>query len=45
LVGLIFGNIKFWRPIQAEGRQHLTEYQNGVKTTATDIDDIDTITA
>jgi hypothetical protein len=27
LVGLIFGNIEFWRPIRAEGRKNLTEYR------------------
>ena len=31
LVGLIFGNIKFWRPIRPEGRQNLTEYQMDLK--------------
>ncbi len=31
LVGLIFRNIEFWRPIRAEGRQHLTEYQMALK--------------
>ena len=31
LVGLIFGNIKFWRPIRAEARQNLTEYQMDLK--------------
>jgi hypothetical protein len=24
--GLIFGNIEFWHPIRAEGRQNITEY-------------------
>ena len=27
LVGLIFGNNEFWRPIRAEGRQNFTEYR------------------
>ena len=31
LVGLIFGNIEFWRSIRAEGRQNLTEYRIGLK--------------
>ena len=41
LVGLILGNVGFWRPIWAEGRFDLPKKseqpQNGVKTTATDI--------
>ena len=31
LVGLIFGNIEFWVPILAEGRQILTEYRMDLK--------------
>ena len=31
LVGLIFGNIEFWRPIRAEGRQNLTKYRMDLK--------------
>ena len=31
LVGLIFENINFWRPIRAEGRQNLTEYWMDLK--------------
>ena len=31
LVGLVFGNIEFWRPIRAKGRQNLTEYQMDLK--------------
>ena len=31
LVGLIFGNIEFWRPIRAEGRQNLTGYRVDLK--------------
>ena len=28
---MIFGNIEFWRPIRAEGRQNLTKYQIDLK--------------
>jgi hypothetical protein len=28
---LIFGNIEFWHPIRAEGRQNLTEYRIDLK--------------
>ena len=31
LVGLIFENIEFWRPIRAEGRQNLTKYRMDLK--------------
>ena len=31
MAGLIFGNINFWCPIQAEGRQNLTEYRIDLK--------------
>jgi hypothetical protein len=31
LAGLIFGNIKFWRPIRAEGSPNLTEYRMDLK--------------
>ena len=27
----MFGNIEFWRPIRAEGRQNLTEYCKDLK--------------
>jgi hypothetical protein len=39
LVCLIFRNIKFWDPIRAEGCTNLTEYQNGVQMTGTNIDE------
>ena len=43
LVGLIFENVEFWRPIRAEGRKNINqksdEPKNGVKMTATDIDE------
>ena len=28
---MIFGNIEFWRPIRAEGRQNLTKYRIDLK--------------
>ena len=31
LVGLILGNIEFWCPIRAKGRQNLTEYRMDLK--------------
>ena len=31
LVGLIFGNIEFWRPILPDGRQNLTKYRMDLK--------------
>ena len=41
LVGLIFVNVEFWRPIRAEGRKNINqnsgEFKNGVKMTAKDI--------
>ena len=41
LVGLIFVNVEFWRPIRAEGRKNINqnsgEPKNGVKMTGTDI--------
>jgi hypothetical protein len=37
----LIGNIEFWHPIRAEGRQNQISDrpQNGLKTTATDIDE------
>jgi hypothetical protein len=43
LVGFIYGNIEFWRSISAEGRKEINRIsdgpKNGLKTTATDIDE------
>ena len=38
LVGLIFGNIKFWRAIRADGCQNLTEDRMDLKMVSNDRD-------